>query len=162
MAQEESEREDLLREATALVERVELVSKAAEDSEHVFAGFRRDGSFSIYFGSDPAYHFNSRGELRRAFAAGLLIKAEHGRLVSLDRRRIVGEVQLVRHALSDVEQAEFLARLERRIADLSRQCEANDWDTIGCVPANADVLGRLGQWLARHAVASVAKSPHAR
>jgi hypothetical protein len=161
MAREESEREDLLREATALVERIELAPTGAAGGECVVAGFRREGGLSIYFGSESAYHFNSRGDLRRAFAGGSLIKAEHGRLVSLERRRQAGEVQLVRHTLSDVEQSQFLSELERRLADFSRQCDSGHWITAGQVPEDADVLGRLRDWLTRHPSATVAKSPNA-
>ena len=70
MARDESDREDLLREATALVERIELAPADAADDEHIVAGFRRDGALSIYFGADPVYHFNSAGELRRAYCDG--------------------------------------------------------------------------------------------
>jgi hypothetical protein len=161
MAREESEREDLLREATALVERIELAPIGGDDGEHVVAGFRREGGLSIYFGSDSAYHFNSTGDLRRAFANGLLIKAAHGQIVSLDRRRQASEVQLVRHAFSDIEQSQFLSDLERRLADFSRQCDASQWIIVGQVPADADVLGRLRDWLTRHPGATVAKSPNA-
>jgi hypothetical protein len=162
MAREESEREDLLRDATALVERIELSPIGVDGGEHVVAGFRREGGVSLYFGSGSAYHFNSCGDLRRAFANGLLIKAERGRLVSLDRRRQDGEVQLVRRALSDIEQSQFLSDIEWRLTDVMRQCESGTWITIGQVPEGADVLGRLRDWLTRHPGATVAKSPNAR
>jgi hypothetical protein len=167
MAREESEREDLLHEATAFVQRIELARIelariGVDDGEQVVAGFRREGGLSIYFGSDSAFHFNSRGDLRRAFEKRLLIKAQQGRLVSLDRRRQAGEVQLVRHALSDVEQAQFLSELERRLADFVRQCDLGQWITVGQVPEGADVLGRLRDWLTRHPGATVARSPNAR
>lgn len=68
MARDESRREDLLREATAFVERIELVpssstSKAAETP--IVVGFRADGALSVFFGEDPAYQFNAAGELLR-------------------------------------------------------------------------------------------------
>src|SRR5437588_282047 len=85
MARETTDREDLLREATALVERAELA--VADWPEPVVIGFRRDGAASIYFGGDPVYQFNARGELRRAFVADRLFKAEHGILAALDRQR---------------------------------------------------------------------------
>ena len=47
MARQESNREDLLREATALVERVELHVPAFE--EPIVVGFRRDGCASFLF-----------------------------------------------------------------------------------------------------------------
>ncbi len=70
MARDESSREDLLREATALVERIELVPHATDPliaasdlfDKHIVAGFRRDGALSVFFGEDPVYHFNAEGE----------------------------------------------------------------------------------------------------
>src|SRR5262245_12366974 len=105
MARQESDREDLLREATALVERAEL--KVAGESEPMTVGFRRDGSLSVFFGGDAVYQFNTAGELRRAFAGGLLYKAERGRLVELRRERSADEVALVRRELPDEESARF-------------------------------------------------------
>jgi predicted urease superfamily metal-dependent hydrolase len=161
MAREESPREDLLREAIALVERIELAPANAAGHEHVVAGFRREGGLSIYFGSDPAYHFNSRGELRRAFCGGLLIKAERGNLVSLDRRRETDEVQLVSHSLANAEQNEFIVELTRRLDEFAQQCDASAWVTIGRVPADIDVLGRVRDWLAERRAMVIASSPNA-
>ena len=92
MARDESSREDLLREATALVERIELritapISAAHDRDDHVVVGFRANGAASFFFGDDPVYQFNSAGQLRRAYCGGLLFKATHGRLVSLQRVR---------------------------------------------------------------------------
>src|SRR5687767_14012240 len=116
MAREESNREDLFREATALVERIELVPKLAKSTastitagdEPIVAGFRTDGALSSFFCADPVYQFNAAGELRRAYCDGLLFKAVNGRLVSLRRERNEQEVQLARHELSDIEQEEFV------------------------------------------------------
>ena len=47
MAQRETNREDLLREATALVERAEI--RIPGESEPIVVGFRRDGSASFFF-----------------------------------------------------------------------------------------------------------------
>jgi hypothetical protein len=162
MAQEESDREDLLREATALVERIELAPANNDGGEHVVAGFRADGALSVYFGSDPAYHFNSRGELRRAFCAGLLVKADAGRLVSMKRQRLEHEVQLIRHPLTASEQAEFIADVKKRLENLARQCEDNALITFGQVPADADVRGRILNWITQHPGVQIASSPHAR
>jgi hypothetical protein len=162
MAREESEREDLLREATALVERIELAPAEAVDGEHVVPGFRADGSLSIYFGSDPAYHFNSRGELRRAYCDGLLIKAEAGRLVSMERQRREHEVQLVRHELSDDEQAAFLASMSRRLHEFEQDCRANSFVTVGQVPQDSHVLPRVLTFLTEYREFSIAKTPHSR
>jgi hypothetical protein len=161
MARDESEREDLLHEATALVERIELAPPGdlSNASERVVAGCRRDGALSIYFGSEPAYHFNSSGELRRAYCNGLLLKAEAGRLVSMQRRRQEDEVQLVRHELSEDEQADFMKGMSNRLQDFAKKCRGGSFVTIGQVPADANVLPRVVAFLAEHQEVTIAKSP---
>jgi len=148
MAREEQDREDLLAEATALVERVEL--RVASFSAPVVVGFRRGGEASFYFGADPAYHFNSAGRLRRAFASGLLYKAERGRLVSLDRRRATGEVQLVRHELTKEEIRKFLASLAASLLSLNDAIAHGRCERLRQQPERADVVGRVRAWLADH------------
>ena len=163
MARQESDREDLFREATALVERIELAPISSDDVDApVVIGFRRDGSMSVYFGADPAYHFNSSGQLRRAYCGGLLFKAEHGTLVSLERARQESEVQLVRRPLIEAEQAQFLAEMAERLRDVVVRCGDESLTTTGQVPADADVLGRALAWLPRCASATIAASPHVR
>src|SRR3954469_16416273 len=120
MAREESGREDLLREATALIERIELRPRTTDLSiaasnlsdEPIVAGFRRDGALSIFFGEDPVYQFNAGGELRRAYFSGKLLKATRGRLVALERVRTEHEVQLMRNELLREEEVEFLNQME--------------------------------------------------
>lgn len=148
MAREEQDREDLLSEATALVERVEL--RVASLSTPVVVGFRREGAASFYFDADPAYHFNSAGQLRRVFASGLLYKAERGRLVSLDRRRTAGEVQLVRHELTAEETSRFLASLAANLLALSEALAQCRFERLRQQPEQADVVGRVRAWLVEH------------
>ena len=160
MARQEQDREDLLAEATALVERAELA--LASQEEHVVVGFRRDGSGSLYLSSEEAYHFNSRNELRRAYLNGLLYKAEKGRLVSLERVRQAGEVQLLRDELNEQQTAGFLAGLAAKISGLAQQLNSGNVRLIGHVPPEADVLGRTGAWLqALDPPIAVAASPRA-
>jgi hypothetical protein len=144
MAREESQREDLMREATALVERVEISPAGAEP---VVAGFRPDGAFSVFFGEDPAYHFNAAGELRRAYCGGLLLKAAGGRLASLRRERTVDETRLVRHELTAAEQCDFMAAMKKRLSELSALLGTIGFQVAGQVPGDADVLGRVRAWL---------------
>ena len=145
MARQESDREDLLREATALVERAEL--QLAGESETFVIGFRRDGAGSIFFGSEPVYQFNAAGELRRGYWRGMLIKAERGELVSLLRQRTTEQVQLVRHQLTAIETAEYLHELQARLAKLVNALRMDDFCLIGQVPDIADVLSRILAWL---------------
>src|SRR4051794_4315307 len=113
MARTESDREDLLREATALVERVELQVDGLE--QPIVVGFRRDGCASFFFGAEAVYQFNSAGELRRGYIDGLLYKAVGGRLISLKRERTGTAVTLQRLEL-DADQ--IAAILESASADL--------------------------------------------
>ena len=161
MARHESDREDLLREATALVERAELLVPG--EAEPVIVGFRRDGSASIYFGADPVYQFNSAGELRRAYLGGLLYKAERGRLVELRRERTEQETQLVRRELIDQEQASLLANAAARLERLRQALAKSSASVTGNVPADVDVPKRMGRWLdqARPGI-KIAARPHAR
>lgn len=160
MARHESDREDLLREATALVERIELARGGQSDSEPIVAGFRRDGSLSIYFGADPVYQFNTAHELRRAFAGGRLFKAMKRRLVRLERVRQHNEVQLVRRELGDSEQAAFVTQMRCHLNDLADNLNAGHLNVVGQVPANVDILSRVRQWLASHDGLPIAHSPH--
>jgi hypothetical protein len=146
MAREERDREDLLREATALVERVELA--VSPWAEHFTAGFRQSGSVSLYFGPDPVYHFNAAGQLRRAFVAGLLYRADHGRLASLRRERTAERVALVRHELSPCETQAFLVLLNTRRQEVVAAIESGDYRIVGQVPPEVDVLSRVRKWLA--------------
>lgn len=158
MARQESDREDLLREATALVERIEF-APATGDGEHVVIGFRLDGAASIYFGADPAYHFNSARELRRAYCDGLLFKAEKGGLISLQRVRQENEVQLLRRELSPAAEAAFLTEMMNRIRVLESQCRERQLISLGQVPAEADVLSRAANWLSSCQEVKLAASP---
>jgi hypothetical protein len=158
MARDESEREDLLREATALVERIELVV----DGEHVVAGFRVDGALSIFFGEDPVYQFNAAGELRRGFCDGRLIKSVRGQLVAMQRNRTATEVQLVRHELSVTEQAHLLSRMATQLRRLAASLNSGAITVVGQMPPEVDVMGRLKSWFARHKEWPIAARPNVR
>ena len=161
MARNETDREDLLREATALVERAELV--LPEEPRPVVSGFRRDGSLSIYFGDDPVYQFNSALELRRAYVGGLLYKAEQGRLIELRRERTADEVRLLRRELAAGEERSLLADAEARLIRLARAIDSATARVTEQVPANADVASRTAgalQTVLPHV--RIAATPHAR
>jgi len=111
MAREEQHREDLMAEATALVERVSL--ELAATATPVVMGFRRDHGASIYFDADRVYQFTSGGQLRRAFVDELLYKAERGRLVAMRRQRGAQAVELISHPVDESCEREFLAEMPR-------------------------------------------------
>lgn len=161
MARHEQEREDLLRDAVAFVERVVF---ASEEYAEVFVGFRSSGAASFYFDQDPVYHFNSAGELRRGYLNGELIKARGGKLVAMRRERPGGEVQLVSRQLDTQATAQLLAQAREQLQALLDALEQETPRVVGQVPTDADVPGRVLAWL-QEIVAKplkVARSPHAR
>ena len=144
MARDELPREDLIGEATALVERIELTTP---DGVTVVAGFRIGGEFSIFFGDDPVYHFNALNELRRAYGDGLLIKAVRRRLFSLRRVRTEHESQLVRRELSDAEQKTFVLKMADRLRQLDEMLATGNYEVGRQIPTDIDVLARVRTWL---------------
>jgi hypothetical protein len=166
MARDESSREDLLRDATALVERIELRITRSDAVphdwvEHIVVGFRANGSASFFFGDDPVYQFNSAGELRRAYVGSLLFKASGGRLVSIERRRQQNEVQLLSRQLADDEQIEFADKMRRWLRDLADALQKGRFEVIGQWPVGADLLNRVRNWLATHDGLPIAATPGA-
>ncbi|HTQ37693.1 MAG TPA: hypothetical protein VMJ32_01625 [Pirellulales bacterium] len=146
MAREEVNREDLLRQATALAARVELAAAGCE--EPIVAGFRRDGAASFFFGQQVVYQFNAANQLRRAFLNGRLYKAHCGRLVQLTRHRTAESVDLLHHNLNDAETAQFLADALSRLQSLHRMLSTLQLRIVGQVPTEVDVPGRVRAWLA--------------
>ena len=145
MSRQESDREDLLREATALVERVEL--RLTDHPESVVAGFRRDGSASFFFGQSPVYQFNSRRELRRAYVGGLLYKVDSSKLVEMRRERTPTAVELRSRPLSPAEAAQFLQDTEKWLSTLRNALAAGNAEVLGQVPGDKDVAARIKAWL---------------
>jgi hypothetical protein len=166
MARDEHDREDLLREATAYVDRAEFSIPGF--ASPVFIGFRRNGAASIYFDPDCVYHFNSAGKLRRAYRDGLLFKAEEGQLISMARRRDANETSLMARRQSVDETRAFLEEMKASIARLkavfaARQAAASGQVTSSPTAARGQTaVGRIELWLteAPHDFA-VAQSPHA-
>jgi hypothetical protein len=161
MAREESSHEDLLREATALVERIELITSRSTSDGHIVAGFRSNGALSIFFGEDPVYQFNAAGELRRAYANGKLLKADRGRLTALQRVRTQKEVQLVRHELNETDMTHFQIQMANHLQAFAELINTNAFEVAGKVPPDADVVGRLKRWFATHSDVPIARRPNA-
>ena len=116
MARNESDREDLIREATALRQRAEWDVPA--EPGPVVTGFRRDGSLSVFFEQDPVYQFNPDGQLRRAYVDGLLYRTQGTTLAELRRERTATETTLIRRDMEPAELADFAAAMRTRLADL--------------------------------------------
>ena len=158
MARDVHEREDLLRDAVALVPRVLLRVELDGQSSEVFAGFR-GASLSLYFGDDPVFHFNDHGELRRAFVSDRLIKAERGTLVTLERKRSEGVTVLEGARLSPKDESALLEELRRRLRGLSDALATTSVVIVGQVPNDGDGVARLGAWLMANPNPTIAASP---
>lgn len=139
-----SREEDLLLEATGLNPRIEL---QCGDDEPIVVGFRRDGSGSVYFGQQFVVQFNARGELRRGFRNGRLLKAERNQLVELTRDREAEVVYLVRHELDPAEQQRYLDQVWERLQRLAALLRTGEHRVRGSVPADAPVEQQVAQWL---------------
>jgi hypothetical protein len=160
MARDEHDREDIMREATALVERVEL--NLPGYAEPVVAGFRRNGSASFFIGGNLVIQFNSRGELRRAYDAGRLLKAQHGSLVAMERVRGASAVELRSRPLAAAEQESLLQRLAAHLAAIAAALATHSGHAARQIPPDGDVPGRVEQWLAKcPRPIAVASAPHA-
>jgi hypothetical protein len=153
MAREEQDREDLLRDATAYADRAELDFPGFESP--VFFGLRRDGAASVYFSADRVYHFNARGELRRAYLDGLLYKADQGQLVAMARQRSDTETSLESRRLSADETRRLLAGMQRELLQLA-EWFASDTAAARRQVTSADTAahgqtacGRIADWLNR-------------
>lgn len=122
MARQETDKEDLIRDATALVERAEIVCDGWESV--ITTGFFRDGRCAIYFDQDPFYQFDSSGRLRRAFEAGFLYRSQGTALARIERHRSGTEnakasaVVLCRTDLSASVLVQFHMRMTRRLIRL--------------------------------------------
>jgi hypothetical protein len=160
MSRQEHDREDILREATALVARAEFI--APPFPQPIVAGFRRDGSASFFFGSERVLQFNSQGELRRAFDNGTMLKADHRRLVALHRERDREQVVLRSHPLTDEAQQQFLQEASALLQGLRNAFYQRQVRMVRQVPEDQDVAEQIAQWLTRCGeLLVVAARPHA-
>lgn len=114
MARQESDREDLIREATALKNRIEW--RVPGRQELAVAGLKSDDSLSVYFGQDPVYHFSPVGQLRRSYCDGYLYRSHGTTLAKLTRERTSEATSLSRVDLSAQELDCFLSLMRQRIA----------------------------------------------
>jgi hypothetical protein len=161
MARRELDREDLLRDALALSPRIQLQVQIDDRPAEVFAGFR-SGALSLYFDQDPVYHFNARGELRRAFVDGRLFKAEDGRLVALERRRSSAAVTLSRTELDAQAEQAFLAKARAYRQHLLAAIAAAQYRLVGQEPPDVDVTAELVAWLKTYPEVPLAARPNVR
>ena len=153
MAKYVEDREDLLRDASGYVQRVELRIPGVD--HEVFCGFRDQGAFSVYWGQDAVFQFNSDGELRRAFWQARMV-ASYKRQLNWLAREAEPEVnsarmRLRRWQLSAEELAACVAFVGNCLTTLEEAISTGTHIVVGEFPANADVCGRISEWLDRQA-----------
>ena len=159
VARKEHDREDILREATALTERIEV--ELPGYAEPIVVGFRPDGSASVFIGFDPVFQFNSKHQLRRAYVAGKLIKAERGQLVSLARQSTTSQVRMLRTELNSACTVELLAEAAAHLQVLGDHLRDGTYEVRRQVPDSVDVATRVRDWLAGlSSPLTVAARPH--
>jgi len=157
MARMEAEREDLMREASALRRRGEW--RVPGFSEPVTAGFRDGGGCSVYLGQDPCYHFDATGALRRAYADARLYRTQGTTLAELVRIRSEHETVLQRRDLTVDESSQFLARMRHELSQLLAALDSGEAVLQRQVPDDGDLSQELAQWLARLLAAELTLAP---
>jgi hypothetical protein len=138
MARNEADREDLIREAVALTERVELFVPGFEDL--ITIGFRSNRAMSIFVGQDPVYQFDPSGRLRRAFVDGFLFRSQHSGLARLERVRNESNVQLLRYDLSSSECSAFQKAMKETFHRILVQLQEKAVRVERCMPETAELL----------------------
>lgn len=170
MTRIESDKEDLIRDATALVDRAEFsfdsgVSATAGWSV-VTAGFRRDRSLSVYFDQDPFYQFDQDGHLRRCYADGFLYRSTGDGLARLNRHRTKDATTLMRDDLSKEDLRRFQDRMKILLTEFSQALTKNSIQMLRVVSEKIDIresiVSAIDQIL-RHEERFLSKSiPHRR
>jgi hypothetical protein len=145
MPRDFSNSEDLIRDAVALVERVELRLPGSTDT--VVAGFRRDDRLSLYIGDDSYYQFDPQCRLRRALVGDRLFCTQGSGLAALSRERKSEATELIRHDLDPAEIDHFLRVMHDRIGALREAIASGKLQVVRQVPADAPILGRLVETL---------------
>jgi hypothetical protein len=141
MAVHESDREDLMREAVALVRRIELQSP--DEKESVICGFRFNGALSVFFGPDPVYQFDADSRLRRAFVDGLLYRTQGTTLAQLQRQRSEGVTELLRRDLCVDDLNAFLNAMKLRLQRLLCALRSNESVVLKQVPEDRPIVPEL-------------------
>ena len=147
MSRHEVDREDLLREATRLRQRIKLRIEGS-DAE-IVVGFREKGAASIFWGHDPVFQFNVDHQWRRGFRQGHLLKADHGRIAELRRQRQDGQVQLLRRDLNADETDAYLADMSTRLTRLQESLSRDAFTILGQVPEGVNLVERTLTWIDR-------------
>lgn len=137
MNRQESDREDLMREAIALSQRMEVRCDGFNDI--VTLGFRNADALSIFIGQDPVYQFDPDARLRRAFVDGLLYRSQHDTLAQLTRQRTEGRTVLARVDLAAPDLAAFRNTMNQRLTGLLAEI-----GTVGQTDTRCEILRSVG------------------
>ena len=140
LARRESDKEDLIRDATALVERVEFVCDG--HSQLITLGLFRDKRLAVYFDQDPFYQFDADDCLRRAFENGRLYRSQGTTLAMLERQRSDmsqrdAKVLLRRTDLTQKELSKFRSRMTHHLTWLTEATRRNTIHILRSVPSGS-------------------------
>jgi hypothetical protein len=141
MARIEEDREDLMRDATALVRRMEIQIDGQEDP--IFIGYKRSDYLSIYLSQDLVYHFDNYHQLRRAFVKPFLYRSEGDSLTRLARARTESTSELHSAKLSDEELNQFQLEMHNHLSSLHDALNANQFKVIQQIPEEDDITEEL-------------------
>ncbi|MDA8745017.1 hypothetical protein N9N28_10330 [Rubripirellula amarantea] len=142
MAKHTSERENLLRDATAMPLRGQAIIAGSE----VFVGFRVGGEMSLYWDQDPVFQFNSQFQLRRAYVDGRRYAAQNGQ-ICLIKRATDNSHENTSHCGTILRQLEEIC-----LAVIARCDPATQWQVVG--ETEQDFCKRV-----RSACETIARSP---
>lgn len=137
MSRHETDREDLMLEATAFTQRIELAVPLQSDS--IVIGVKRNGAWSIYFGAEPVYQFDTSHRLRRAFTNGYLWRTQGTTLARLERERTASQTNLVRHDLTPTELLDFLTSVRQRLSEFVSAWETGQVHCLRQVPTDENL-----------------------
>ncbi|MBM83774.1 MAG: hypothetical protein CMJ78_24725 [Planctomycetaceae bacterium] len=141
MSRHESDREDIMAEATALVRRVEF--QLNYEPPPIVAGFKRSGHLSIYFDQDPVYHFDENGLLRRAYVGGHLYRTQGETLACLDRDRSASATHLMREDLETAALEKFRIEMLDRLKSIVEAFGGDRLQVLRQLPADDDFVREL-------------------
>ena len=150
--------EDLLTEATALVERAKIV--IPDQPDPVVFGFRQNGAVSLFFGPEIAYHFNKYNQLRRVFMLGVRYKAAEGQLVRIDRVPNVPNVRLQITPVKPAQVETIFSLLDHQLSRIKTRLGAAKYRLIGQVSLNGKIVERLQDCIPELLHHRIADSPH--
>ena len=151
--------EDLLADATALVQRAKIELPPGDDP--IVFGFRKNGALSLFFDPEVAYHFNQHYQLRRVFLHGERYKAEQGQLVCVRRLPGLRNVRLQSTVVQPTQLEQILTVLNERLRRWQALLHEGNYRIIRQISTRGDVAKRLRDCIPELIRHRIANSPHA-